>query len=245
MNKPVLEIKHLEAGYGNHTILRNINLTVYSNDFLGIIGPNGGGKTTLVKTIVGLLKPFSGEIKFDSSKGKPAIGYMPQINHIDKKFPILAEEVVASGLLSEKDWPKNEKEYRVNQVIYELGLTPFAYKPIGELSGGQLQRVLLARSIVNRPELLILDEPSSYVDPQFELHFYELLQEINDRTAIILVSHDIGTLLSMVKNIACVNETLDYHAGTDVDNQWLEKHFDCPFDIIGHGDIPHRILKKH
>jgi zinc transport system ATP-binding protein len=113
------------------------------------------------------------------------------------------------------------------------------------LSGGQLQRTLLARAIINEPELLILDEPSAYIDKRSEMHFYDLLRRINERTAIILVSHDIGTVISTVKNIACINETLHYHPGNDVNYNWLEQRFDCPFDLIGHGQIPHRILKFH
>jgi len=118
-------------------------------------------------------------------------------------------------------------------------------KPIGQLSGGQLQRVLLARAMVNQPKLLVLDEPSSYVDKRFESKFYDVLSDINKETSIILVSHDVGTVISMVKNIACVNETLHYHAGRDVKEEWLDEHFACPVDLLGHGDLPHRVLKKH
>ena len=110
---------------------------------------------------------------------------------------------------------------------------------------GQLQRVLLGRSIVSRPQVLILDEPNSYVDKRFESHFYKLLDEINKESAIILVSHDIGTVLAMVKNIACVNETLHYHPGADVSEEWLGEKYACPIELIGHGDLPHRVLKKH
>ena len=245
MNETILEIKNLNVGYQNQTVLKNVNLNVYTNDFLGIIGPNGGGKTTLIKSILGLVKPFSGEIKFLYPAIRKQIGYMPQINHIDKKFPIQVDEVIESGINSDQKFNKNKREYAVNQIIYEIGISDIAYKPIGELSGGQLQKVLLARAMINHPKLLILDEPSSYVDKSFEYHFYELLEDISETTAIILVSHDIGTMISMVKNIACVNETLHYHTGSNIDSHWIEEHFDCPLDVIGHGDIPHRILKKH
>jgi zinc transport system ATP-binding protein len=218
---------------------------VYEQDFLGILGPNGGGKTTLIKVILGLLKPFSGNICFAHKEMKNRIGYMPQTNFIDKKFPILVSEVIESGLASEKSMNKSRKKEKVDEMAHEMGLDGITGKPIGELSGGQLQRVLLARAIINQPELLILDEPDSYVDKRFELHFYELLQEINKKTAIILISHDIGTVISNVKNIACVNETLHYHAGSDIEENWLEEHYDCPFEVVGHGNIPHRILKKH
>ncbi len=239
----LIEIKNISAGYEGKIVINNINLTVFRQDFLGIIGPNGGGKTTLLKVILGLLKPTCGEVIFDSDAAKNT-GYMPQTNQIDKKFPILVSEVIVSGLMSE-NLSKPEKRQRTIEICQTMGLETIISKPIGTLSGGQLQRVLLARAVINDPQLLILDEPNSYVDKHFEHHFYEYLQEINKKTAIILVSHDIGTVISNVKNIACVNETLHYHSGADVETEWLEKHFDCPFDLIGHGHIPHRILKEH
>lgn len=245
MSKPILEIKNLSAGYQKDVVLKDVNLKVYNRDFLGIIGPNGGGKTTLVKTILGLIKPFSGTIEFASDSTRNQIGYMPQINHIDTKFPIRVNEVIESGLYFKKKLSKNIKEQLVNQIVFETGITQIATKAIGELSGGQLQRVFLARAMVGRPNILILDEPSTYVDKPFEYQFYEALEILSQRTAIILVSHDIGTILSNVKNIACVNGTLHYHSGTDIDQDWIDKHFECPIDIIGHGDFPHRILKNH
>ncbi len=247
----LIELEHVSASYGNKTVLRDISLTVYKDDFLGIIGPNGGGKTTLLKLILGLLRPDSGTIRFfHDGREVPSlkIGYLPQLNRIDKKFPISVYEVVASGLVSEKKrfggYTQTQHE-RIREVIRHMGLDGLERRPIGELSGGQLQRVLLGRSIVSRPEVLILDEPNSYVDKRFESLFYRLLEEINKESAIILVSHDIGTVVTMVKNIACVNETLHYHPGSDISPEWLSEKYDCPFELVGHGDLPHRILKKH
>lgn len=247
----LIELENITAGYGNKTVLRNVSLTVWKNDFLGIIGPNGGGKTTLLKVILGLLAPFSGSISFYQDGKRVSslkIGYLPQLNNIDKKFPISVREVVTSGLAAQKPLfrPFNaaQKE-RVEEVIRKMGLEELAGRAIGELSGGQLQRVLLGRSIVSRPQVLILDEPNSYVDKRFESRFYKLLEEINRESAIILVSHDIGTVLAMVKNIACVNETLHYHPGVDVSEEWLDEKYACPIELIGHGNLPHRVLKKH
>lgn len=232
-------------------MLRDVTLDIYKGDFLGIIGPNGGGKTTLLKVILGLLKPASGNIKFyheGEEVSKLKIGYLPQINNIDKKFPITVWEVVASGLAEEKPlfraYTKAQKA-RIEEAMEQMGVLEFENRPIGELSGGQLQRVLLGRAIVSRPELLILDEPNSYVDKRFESRFYELLEQINQESAVVLVSHDIGTVISMVKNIACVNETAHYHPGTDVTEDWLTEVFDCPIDLVGHGNLPHRVLKCH
>jgi len=252
MNK-VLEISNLAVGYeGKQNVLKNVNLNVYQNDFLGIIGPNGGGKTTLLKTILGLLKPTNGKVLFFKN-GKQEqnlnIGYLPQINQIDKKFPISVYDVVMSGITIKRkvipSYTSGEKK-RVKDVVAQMGLSAYINKPIGELSGGQLQRALLGRAIVDNPDLLILDEPSSYVDKRFETDFYKLLEDINKTTAIILVSHDVGTILSMVKNIACVNEGLHYHSGSNITTDWLEKTYtSCPIEIIGHGNFPHRILEKH
>lgn len=247
----LIELENITAGYGNKVVLKDVSLTIWKNDFLGIIGPNGGGKTTLLKVILGLIQPMSGSIKFFHD-GKPCssikIGYLPQLNNIDKKFPISVREVVASGLSSQKPFLHRltaSQKSRIEEVLVEMKIADLADRAIGELSGGQLQRVLLGRSIVSRPEALILDEPNSYVDKRFESHFYQLLEEINKESAIILVSHDIGTVLSMVKNIACVNETLHYHSGADVSEDWLGEKYACPIEIMGHGNLPHRVLKNH
>ncbi len=268
MSTPLIEIKNLSAGYDNRTVLRNVNLTVYNRDFLGIIGPNGGGKTTLIKCILGLLKPAAGEILYsdkrfvasDKQRGtaqRPALttnrsvlkmGYLPQYNSIDRKFPITVEEAILSGLSSQKSlisrFTATHRE-KARQVIARMGLEGLEKRAIGALSGGQLQRALLGRAIISDPALVVLDEPSTYIDKRFEARLYELLAEINHDCAIILVSHDIGTVLQQVKSIACVNETLDYHPDTGVSEEWLEQNFNCPIELLGHGALPHRILAEH
>ena len=216
MTKPIIEIKNLSAGYDGRNVLHDINLAVYERDFLGIIGPNGGGKTTLIKCILGLLKPTGGEISFNC---KPSLGYLPQYSTIDRKFPISVEEVILSGLSIQKSLTSRftpEQKEKGKQIIARMGLEGLEHRAIGQLSGGQLQRALLGRAIISDPSVLILDEPSTYIDKRFEARLYELLAEINKECAIILVSHDIGTVLQQVKSIACVNETLDYHPDTGV-----------------------------
>jgi len=249
----ILTIRDLSVGYEDKPyVLKNVNLDVFRDDFLGIIGPNGGGKTTLLKTLLGLVKPTSGNITFFKNNvkvDKVNIGYLPQINQIDKKFPISVSDVILSGLAVKRrffsPYTKEQKE-RVGEVARQMGVYEFRDRPIGALSGGQLQRTLLGRAIIDRPDLLVLDEPNSYVDKRFETDFYKLLEDINKNTAIILVSHDIGTVVSIVKNIACVNEGLHYHSGTNITTDWLEKSYtSCPIEIIGHGDFPHRVLEKH
>lgn len=270
MGTPLIEIKNLSAGYDSRTVLRNVNLTVYDRDFLGIIGPNGGGKTTLTKCILGLLKPTAGEILYrvttppnngpaplDNSIANPqfstlnsqfSMGYLPQYNSIDRKFPITVAEVILSGLSSQKSlisrFTAAHRE-KARQVIARMGLEGLEERAIGALSGGQLQRALLGRAIISDPQLVVLDEPSTYIDKRFEARLYELLAEINHDCAIILVSHDIGTVLQQVKSIACVNEILDYHPDTGVSEEWLERNFNCPIELLGHGALPHRILAEH
>jgi ABC-type Mn/Zn transport systems, ATPase component len=256
MDNPLIEIKGLSAAYDGRTVLHDVNLNVCEHDFLGIIGPNGGGKTTLIKCILGLLKPSKGSIYYHSRHSgerstrvnKVPMGYLPQYNSLDKKFPITVEEVVLSGLSSQKSltarFTPNDRE-TAKQVVMRMGLDGLEKRAIGTLSGGQLQRALLGRAIISNPEVLVLDEPSTYIDKRFEAHLYKLLAEINQDCAIILVSHDIGTVLQQVKSIACVNETLDYHPDTGISAQWLERNFQCPIELLGHGSLPHRILGEH
>ncbi|WP_294469719.1 metal ABC transporter ATP-binding protein [uncultured Bacteroides sp.] len=247
--KPIIEIKNLSAGYDGRTVLHDINLDIYERDFLGIIGPNGGGKTTLIKCILGLLKPTGGEIILHApDKSQLFLGYLPQYNTIDRKFPISVEEVILSGLSIQKSLSSRftpEQKEKGKQIIARMGLEGLEHRSIGQLSGGQLQRALLGRAIISDPAVLILDEPSTYIDKRFEARLYELLAEINKECAIILVSHDIGTVLQQVKSIACVNETLDYHPDTGVTTEWLERNFNCPIELLGHGTLPHRILGEH
>jgi zinc transport system ATP-binding protein len=258
MANPIIEIKDLSAGYDGRTVLRNVNLTVYDRDFLGIIGPNGGGKTTLIKCILGLLKPTAGEIRYracratgcetSAASSELTMGYLPQYSSIDRKFPITVEEVILSGLSSKKSLTSRftaRHREQARNVIARMGLEGMEQRAIGALSGGQLQRALLGRAIISDPEVVILDEPSTYIDKRFEARLYELLAEINKDCAIILVSHDIGTVLQQVKSIACVNETLDYHPDTGISGEWLERNFHCPIELLGHGTLPHRILGEH
>ena len=251
MPNPIIQISDLYAAYEEKTVLSHVDLTVYERDFLGIIGPNGGGKTTLIKSILGLHQPQKGKIHFyKNGKEVPEInmGYLPQYNNIDKKFPISVYEVILSGLSKQKSIFQrysNEQHELVRQMIIQMGLEGMDKRSIGELSGGQLQRALLGRALVSNPEVIILDEPNTYIDKRFEAKLYSLLEEINKERAIILVSHDIGTILKNVKTIACVNETVHYHPHTEVPTEWLEEHFGCPIEMLGHGTFPHRVLKCH
>jgi zinc transport system ATP-binding protein len=213
-----------------------------------MIGPNGGGKTTLLKGILGLLKPLKGTIKLAgvATQNQHPFGYLPQVKHIDKKFPITVFDVVFSGTLLHADYFKSRKEERthVEELLVEMGIADIRNKAIGELSGGQMQRTFLCRALAGDPELLILDEPDTFVDNRFEGELYEKLRQLNDRIAIILVSHDIGTISTYVKTIACVNREVHYHRSNKISREQLEA-YNCPIQVISHGEIPHTVLKYH
>jgi zinc transport system ATP-binding protein len=244
--KKLLELKDLSAGYDKNIVLENVSFEVFSGDFIGIIGPNGGGKTTLIKTILGLIKPASGEMNMLISKTN--IGYLPQVNQIDKRFPISVIDVVRSGKANSalfSSFHKNaaEKE-KAEALLAEMGISHIRNKAIGELSGGQMQRVFLCRALINDPELLILDEPSTYVDNNFEGELYLKLKELNEQMAILLISHDVGTISFFVKTIACVNRSVHHHPSNIISEEQLAS-YNCPLQIITHGNIPHTVLKQH
>lgn len=246
----ILEIKDVAAGYGNEIVLRDINLTINDHDFIGIIGPNGGGKTTLLKVILGLIKPYRGKVTFfDGKTGRSEniIGYLPQINQIDLRFPISVREVVLSGLMSKEgvfSRYSGKQKRHAEDILNQLGIYDLRDKAIGELSGGQLQRVYLCRAIISSPRLLMLDEPNTFVDTRFETDFYEILKDLNTKMAIIVVSHDVGTISWYVKTIACVNKNLHYHP-TNIITQEQLASYNCPIQIITHGDVPHTVLEIH
>lgn len=246
--EPLIKIENLSVGYDKEPVLYNVNLEIFEKDFLGIIGPNGGGKTTLLKTILGLLYPMKGKIIFrkDINKRKKPIGYLPQVKHMDRNFPITVFEVVRSGsIMKSRDEVKSANiKQKVEQLLSEMGISNIRNKAIGELSGGQMQRVFLCRALLSDPKILILDEPDTFVDNRFEGELYEKLKQLNKEMAILLVSHDVGTISSYVKTIACVNGDLHYHPDNIITQNQLDG-YNCPIKILSHGDIPHTVLKSH
>jgi len=245
MNNELIRLEGVSAGYDGTIVLRNADFTVYDHDFIGIIGPNGGGKTTLVKLLLGQIAPVSGTVERSGMLCR--IGYLPQADSTDRAFPITVREVVMSGLQSTKGvfgrYGKKERT-KAADIMARCGISHLADRQINELSGGQLQRAFLCRALVSSPQLLILDEPNTYVDNKFESELYELLRQLNEQMAIIIVSHDVGTISSYVKSIACVNGCLHYHASNIISQDDLDR-YDCPILLVTHGDIPHTVLETH
>lgn len=245
----LIELTDVDAAYNDEFVLRKASIKVLSRDFIGVIGPNGGGKTTLVKVMLGLIKPVNGKVMNHMKRGDDylPIGYLPQINSIDKKFPISVDQVVQSGHMKRNKmtgrFSKSDRD-RSMAIMGTMGISQLSGRPIGELSGGQLQRVFLARALVSSPRLLILDEPNTFVDNAFESELYEMLLDLNKEMAIMIVSHDVGMISPYVKTIACVNRELHYHR-SNVISQIQLKEYNCPIQLITHGDIPHTVLSKH
>ena len=194
--RPLITLDGVGMSFEGRRVLDDVSAVVRHGDFVAVTGPNGGGKTTLMRIILGLLRPSSGNVAYCGGC-TPAIGYLPQKNSIDPHFPITVREVVATGLLAHTSMTAADKDERIEQYIDLVELRPHADRSIGRLSGGQLQRALLARALVSRPSLIVMDEPLSYLDKHFEARLYDILRELRTRATIVLVSHEMGTIDNM------------------------------------------------
>jgi zinc transport system ATP-binding protein len=224
--KDMIKVDNVSVYYEQICALEQINLTISAGDFLGIIGPNGGGKTTLFKVILGLVKPSAGRIIYDNPSAKdktPLLGYVPQFSRFDKHFPINVTEVILMGRLSGRSRPGqryNRKDRDiVERLLEQLEIRDLQDRQIGQLSGGQLQRVLIARALAMEPAVLLLDEPTASLDTHYKTELYSLLQTLNQQITIVLITHDIGLVSACVNKVACLNRRLFYH-GT----QWRDEH---------------------
>ena len=256
MNTPIVEINNVAFAYNGDTVLRDVSFDIRNGDFIAMIGPNGGGKTTLLKLILGLLKPDRGAIRVmgqSARKASPSIGYVPQDVNINRRFPITAMDVVLMGKLDPgKRWARKTASNRQEALaaLDRLDMASYADKRIGELSGGQRQRVFIARALVTQPKLLLLDEPTASIDTRGQAEFYTLLKELNSEITILVVSHDLLVISRFVKSVACVNQDLHYHHQAEITAEMLETMYPCteddvcPVELVAHG-LPHRVLKNH
>ena len=215
MSEKLVEISGVHFSYSSSPLLTDINLCIREGDFVGVVGANGSGKTTLVKLLLGHLTPQKGTIRYYCD-GKivatPSIGYLPQYSAVDKRFPITVREVVETGLLTPRKMWKPfislVDRRRVDAILEQMELTNLSSTPISNLSGGQLQKAILARAIVSAPRLLLLDEPDTYLDSCSQERLYELLKKINKNCAILLVSHDVSAVSEKCNLVVSVNRTL-------------------------------------
>jgi zinc transport system ATP-binding protein len=248
MSLKAVEINHLSIKYNEQLVLNDINFSIDEKDFIAIIGPNGGGKSTLLRAILGIIKPDEGEVKVfgkEPKKSRDLMGYLPQNIAFDHDFPINVFETVLTGRYHGlfKNYSKKDKK-KVLDALKDVDMHDMKDRQISKLSGGQMQRVFIARAIVREPKLLIMDEPMASIDPEMQHLFYELMSRLKSKMSIILVSHDVGAVSSHVDKIACLNQKLFYHGPVEDATEGLEEIYHCPIDLITHG-IPHRVLRDH
>jgi len=250
LSEPIIDVQDLWFSYHGLPVLENVRLQVYQGDFLAVIGPNGGGKSTLVKLMLGLLEPDRGSIRVlgrSPRKAAPDVGYMPQDTGVNQSVPITVFQVVLMGRMrGGSGWRRfSLSDQKAAQAALErLGMYDFRKRPIGELSGGQRQRVLVARALVSDPKLLFLDEPTASVDTQGQTEFYEFLKDLNETVTIVVVSHDFMVLSSYIKSVACVNRQVHFHDRPEMTKDMMKMAYHCPVELIAHG-LPHRVLDVH
>lgn len=256
MSLSIVEIEGVSFAYNGQTVLQDVNLEIRQENFIAMIGPNGGGKTTLLKLMLGLLEPAEGSIRvMGKSTGKAShhIGYVPQDVHINRNFPITAIDVVLMGKLEpKKRLTRGSRQVRREalEALERMEMAAHADSKVGELSGGQRQRVFIARALVTQPQLLLLDEPTASIDTKGQAYFFRLLKTLNKDVAILVVSHDLMAISTYVKSVACVNKRLHYHHQAEITPEMLETMYPCtdeevcPVELVAHG-LPHRVLKNH
>ena len=247
---PAIEMEDVWFSYNRVPVVEGISFTLKQGDFLGILGPNGGGKTTLLKLMLGLLKPDRGEIRILGKPPKEArkmVGYLPQETDFHITFPITVFELALMGRLPHakvgRPYTKQDHQ-KAEHALREVGMWEYRYAKVGELSGGQRQRVFIARALASEPKILMLDEPTSSIDPQFEVDLYELFKELNKKITLVVITHDIGVISRYVKSVACINRTLIFHEEGKITQEMIEATYQCPVDLVAHG-LPHRVFPTH
>lgn len=249
METPVITVENMNFSYNGGPVLENVSLSVAEREFMALIGPNGGGKTTLVKLLLGLLKPDSGTIRIYGKPPEKAvqhIGYVPQDTAFNKSFPISVLDVVLMGrhrFHGHARLTKSDKE-AARQALSEMEMLACENRRIDDLSGGQRERVFIARALATDPDILFLDEPTASLDNAGRTELYAILKEINKSKTIVVVTHDMMVLSSYVSSVACVNRQVHYHNDAEITPEMIQNGYHCPVELIAHG-IPHRILKTH
>lgn len=250
MKPYAIEFENVWFSYERSTILQEVDLSLEQGEFLGIIGPNGGGKTTLLKLMLGILRPDRGRILILGQAPHDAshrVGYVPQGIDSNRSFPISVLDVALMGRMSTSRIGRRysgEDRKKVRDVLEKVGMWDHRNRPIGKLSGGQRQRVFIARALATDPEILFLDEPTASVDSEFQTDLYDFLKALNKEVTIVVISHDIGIISSHMKSIACVNKYFIFHSGAQITQEMLDMAYQCPVDLIAHG-LPHRVLHTH
>ena len=250
MSVPALELRDVAFSYRETPVIEDVSLSVAPGDVLAILGPNGGGKTTLLRLILGLLRPDRGSIQVlgDSPvRSRGQVGFVPQHVAFDLDFPIRVIDVVLMGRLAARRplrfFTGDDRAVALG-ALEKVEMASHADRAVGALSGGQLQRVLIARALALEPRLLLLDEPTASLDERIGRSVWELLEELSQRMAIVLVSHDIGAISHYVRGVACLNRTLFSHPSRELTPEILEATYGCPVELLAHGH-PHRVLGPH
>lgn len=236
MNAPAVEFRDVSLGFGAVPVLEHINLQLNAGEFFGLIGPNGAGKTTLLRLVLGLDHPDLGTVRVlgtDPRVSRHRIGYVPQHPTFRRDFPITVSEVIRLGQLGSAA-PAGKLADSLATALRALELEDLAHRRIGTLSGGQLQRVLIARALACEPELLILDEPTANIDLRAEQNIFSLLRQYNDRMTIVVVSHDVAFISEFVDRVGCLNRTLVCHHTDDITGKTIEQLYGAPVRMIHH-----------
>jgi zinc transport system ATP-binding protein len=256
MTDPIIEIRNMWFAYDGESVLEDIDFKIDEGDFVAMIGPNGGGKTTLLKVLLGLLEPGKGSVRICGQPPRQVchqIGYVPQNSAINLNFPISVLDVVLMGrLIPGAKWPRTTRAQRrmALEALSQTGVSELADRRFGDISGGQRQRAFIARALISEPRILFLDEPTAGVDAQGQIDLYCLLEKLNADKTIVMVSHDLLAVSTHVKSVACVNRRLHYHDRPELTHAMMEIMYPhtpgetCPVELVAHG-VPHRVLRKH
>ncbi|MHB8090993.1 MAG: metal ABC transporter ATP-binding protein [Syntrophales bacterium] len=242
----IIKVENVAYGYGKRAVLEDVSLQIWERDFILIIGPNGGGKSTLLKLILGILTPWSGKISFRGD-AKNRLGYVPQTTGFNRGFPISVLDMVRTGCIHGDNYLKQSSRESIEKsrsILQKLSLDDKLNDNITDLSGGQLQRVLIARALVAAPIALFLDEPTTALDIASQTDLIDILGKLQQEMSIVVVTHDPTPYANIYQHIACLNTNIYCHERGELSETTLEKVYGCPVELLGHG-IPHTLLPSH